>query len=271
MDAACTPQPGQLSHQPMAVTGEVSVHPGVLCTHRVVPVGSGAAGGGCCPCRRMIRFMMQFLKPALVSFCLWSFGVFPLTPQWCAVPQGALLPSGQRGASCAQHFQLHLLEHSVPIRAMAAASLPGPGSWEASAPAVRLLRSPCSPRGAGAAPAPAARRAGLMGLGSWLGLCSHLPHPVPCLQGAGVPQAGGCLQCSELLHPILTASTSAAPFCRGSEVPSGLPLAVGWVTTAWDGVCPSASGSQEQGHSSHSAALKPCASCPSVLCVAGCC
>lgn len=30
MDAACTPQPGQLSHQPMAVTGEVSVHPGVL-------------------------------------------------------------------------------------------------------------------------------------------------------------------------------------------------------------------------------------------------
>lgn len=67
-----------------------------------------------------------------------------------------------------------------------------------------------------------------MGLGSWLGLCSHLPHPVPCLQGAGVPRAGGYLQCSELLHLILTASTSAASFCRGSEVSSGLPLAVGW-------------------------------------------
>lgn len=45
----------------------------VLCTHSVVPVGSGATGGAWCPCRGMIRFVMQFLKQTLVSFCLWSF------------------------------------------------------------------------------------------------------------------------------------------------------------------------------------------------------
>lgn len=155
------------------------------CRALAVPPPTGPCRGVWCPCRGTVRFMVQFLKQAPVSFWLWSFS-FNST----VVPRGTPLPSGQGEGPAAL---------SISSSTSWSTACPS-GPWHqhrspALAPGKLLHPLPgCSGRPAApgmlcAAPAPAARRAGLMGLGSWLGRCSH---PAPsCSLPAGCGRSTG--------------------------------------------------------------------------------